>query len=95
MREYGGKDLLYVTHLWSWRCGLLELRVGINGATPEVWPLPECHTDRPQAAAILEGDGVPYRQFPLRSVQLIEIQIVYDDLTTDRVRFNRAGVIIP
>lgn len=95
VREYGGKDLLYVTHLWSWRCGLLELRVGINGATPEVWPLPECHTDRPQAAAILEGDGVPYRQFPLRSVQLIEIQLVYDDLTTDRVRFNRAGVIIP
>lgn len=95
VREYGGKDLLYVTHLWSWRCGLLELRVGINGATPEIWPLPECHTDRPQAAAILEGDGVPYRQFPLRSVQLIEIQIVYDDLTTDRVRFNRAGVIIP
>ena len=40
VREYGGEDLLYVTHLWSWRCGLAELRIGLNGAAPEVWPLP-------------------------------------------------------
>ena len=95
VREYGGKDLLYVTHLWSWRCGLLELRVGLNGAPAEPWPLPQCHLDKPQAAAILEGDGNPYREFPLRTVQLIEVMVTYDDLTTDRVRFNRAGVVIP
>ena len=95
VREYGGQDLLYVTHLWSWRCGLLELRIGLNGATPEIWPLPPCHEDLPAAAAILESDGLPYRSFPLRSVQLIEVQLTYDDLGTSKVRFNRAGGVIP
>ncbi|MCB1341703.1 MAG: hypothetical protein KDK24_11710 [Pseudooceanicola sp.] len=95
VREYAGKDLLYVTHLWSWRCGLAELKIGLNGGAPEVWPLPPCHPEQAQAAAILEGDGNPYREFGLRSVQLIEVVLTYDDLTTDRVRFNRGGVVIP
>lgn len=95
VREYGGEDLLYVTHLWSWRCGLAELRIGLNGAPPEIWPLPPCHEDLPMAATILESDGLPYRTFPLRSVQLIEVQLTYDDLSTARVRFNRGGVVIP
>ena len=47
------------------------------------------------AATILESDGLPYRTFPLRSVQLIEVQLTYDDLSTARVRFNRGGVVIP
>ena len=95
VREYGGQDLLYVTHLWAWRCGLLEMRVGLNGAPAEIWPLPDCHEDLPSAAAILATDGLPYREFPLRSVQIIEVQLTYDDLSTDSVRFNRAGVVIP
>ena len=95
MREYGGKDLLYVTHLWSWRCGLLEMRVGLNGAVPEIWPLPPCHLDQAAPAAILESDGLPYREFGLRSVQIIEVMLTYDDLTTVSVRFNRGGVVIP
>ena len=95
VREYAGRDLLYVTHLWSWRCGLAELRVGLNGAPPEVWPLPPCHPELPVAATILDTDGAPYRDFPRRSVQLIEVQLTYDDLTTVAVRFNRAGVVIP
>ena len=95
VREYGGQDLLYVTHLWSWRCGLLEMRIGLNGAPAEIWPLPDCHEDQPAAAAILDTDGLPYREFPLRSVQIIEVQLTYDDLSTDTVRFNRAGVVIP
>ena len=95
VRAFGGKDLLYVTHIWSWRCGLLELRVGVNGAQPEIWPLPACHTDQPAPAAILESDGLPYREFPLKSVQLIEVMLTFDDLSVSRVRFNRAGIVIP
>lgn len=95
VREYGGQDLLYVTHLWSWRCGLLQIKIGINGAPPEVWPMPQCHVDQPAAAAILEGDGNPYRPFGLRTVQIIEVHLTYDDLSTEAVRFNRAGVVIP
>jgi hypothetical protein len=95
VREYAGQDLVYVTHVWAWRCGLAQLKVGINGAAPEVWPLPECHTNLPAANSVLPEDGDPYRGFPLRSVQQIEIQLTYDDLSVETGRFNRRGALIP
>lgn len=95
VREFNGRDLLYVTHLWSWRCGLLELRVGLNGNPPEPWPLPECHMDAATPAAILDTDGLPYRDFQPGSIAMIEVQITYDDLTTDRAKYNRQGIQIP
>ena len=95
VRDYHGKDLVYVTHLWSWRCGLLELRIGLNGAQPEIWPLPECHMDQAMPSAILESDGLPYRAFGAGQVQSVEVQITYDDLTTDSARFDRQGIEIP
>ena len=95
VREFDGKDLLYVTQLWSWRCGLLEMRVGINGNDPEVWPLPDCHPDQPSPAAILEDDGLPYKEFGLGSIAMIEVELTYDDLSTDSVKFSRQGKIIP
>ncbi|MBO9452113.1 hypothetical protein J7426_17690 [Tropicibacter sp. R16_0] len=95
VREFNGQDLLYVTHLWSWRCGLVELRIGINGATPEVWPLPTCHEDEPAPNAIKEQDGLPYRNYGLGSVQAIEVELTYDDLTTESASFERQAVKIP
>lgn len=95
VREYDGQDLLYVTHLWSWRCGLVEMRVGVNGAAPEVWPLPECHTDQPAPNAITENDGLPYRSYALGSVQAIEINLTFDDLTKESASFERQAVKIP
>ena len=95
VREFGGQDLLYISHLWAWRCGLHEIRVGVNGAAPEVWQMPECRPDQPAPAAVLDGDGLPYRSFPRRSVQLIEVHLLYDDMTTAQLRFNRAGIVIP
>ena len=91
VREFDGQDLLYVTHLWSWRCGLVELKLGINGAPPEVWPLPECHLDQGAPNAVTDADGLPYRSFDLGSITQIEVQITYDDLTTEQVMFNRMG----
>ncbi len=95
VREYDGQDLLYVTHLWSWRCGLLEMRIGINGEAPEIWPLPGCHEDEPAPNAIKEQDGLPYRIFGLGSVQVIEVELTYDDLTTESASFERQAVKIP
>jgi hypothetical protein len=95
VREYDGQDLIYVTHLWSWRCGLVEMRVGLNGAAPEIWDLPSCHKDQPVPNIMADDDGLPYRVFPLGSVNEVEVVLTYDDLTTDNAKFNRQGVLIP
>lgn len=95
LRDWEGQDLLYITHLWSWRCGLLQIRVGINGATPEIWPMPDCPLDSPTPAAILDSDGLPYLTFEGGSVQEIAVEITYDDLSSDSVVFSRAQVLMP
>ena len=61
VREWNGNDLIYVSHLWAWRCGHIQIEVGINGGALEVWPLPPCHTETRQPNAIIESDGMPYR----------------------------------
>lgn len=94
IREYDGQDLVYVTHLWAWRCGLLDLRVGINGHPVESWPMPDCHLDQATPGAILEEDGLPYRSFALGSVASIDVEVTYDDLTTDSAKFNRQGGLV-
>ena len=95
VREFDGQDLIYVTHLWSWRCGLAALAIGVNGLPLQNWTLPACHADTASPNAILEGDGDPYFPMPLGSVHTVEIQIVYDDLSLDRAQLNRQGVLIP
>lgn len=95
VREFDGQDLLYVTHLFAWRCGLAELKVGVNGALPQTWPMPPCHTDTAAPNAILEGDGLPFTRFPLGSIETIEVQITYDDLTKDTALFARSAVMTP
>lgn len=91
VREYDGQDLLYVTHLWSWRCGLDGMRIGINGAEPVDWPMPPCHEDQAAPNAILAEDGQPYGVFPLGSVQQITIEVFYDDRTMEVLRVDRSG----
>ncbi len=95
VRVWEGRDLLYVTQLWSWRCGLLEMKIGINGAPPEVWPLPKCHMSQPMPGTILEEDGLPYREYGLNEIKSIVVELLYDDLSTDRAEFNRADVLTP
>lgn len=95
VREYGGEDLVYVTHLMAWRCGLAQMRFAVNGAELEEWPLPPCHLDTASPNAILAEDGLPYRGFALGSVDSIEIELTYDDLSTQTSRFERKAVLMP
>ena len=95
VRDWDGQDLLYVTHLWSWRCGLLAMRIGLNGAAPEDWPLPDCHLDSATPNAITPEDGLPYRSFPAGSVQSVTVELVYDDLGEETATFERAAIQMP
>ena len=95
VREYDGKDLLYVTHLWAWRCGLAAMAISVNDEPMQNWPLPPCHLKYATPNAILDDDGLPYLSLKLGAVQKITIQIVYDDLSTDVASFERGNVLIP
>ena len=95
LREFEGQDLLYVTHLFSWRCGLLQMRFAVNGGDLQIWDLPPCLSGTAAPNAIQTEDGLPFRAFELGSVNSVEIEITYDDLSTDSVTFQRSEVLIP
>lgn len=95
IRLYEGIDYLYVTQIWSWRCGLVQLRVGVNGGPLEVWPLPPCHEEYSTPNAVLEGDGNPLRTYPPNSIATVDVEVTFDDLSTDRAQFTRSSVLMP
>ncbi|MEM6941795.1 MAG: hypothetical protein AAF943_13210 [Pseudomonadota bacterium] len=95
LRAYEDKDWLYITHLWSWRCGLKAIAVSLNDEPMQNWPIPPCYEGTPTPNAIRPEDGLPYLTLRLNGVQTITLQIVYDDLSMDVARFSRAEVLIP
>ncbi|WP_281984068.1 hypothetical protein [Thalassorhabdomicrobium marinisediminis] len=97
VREYEGQDLLYFTHLMAWRCGLWDIRYGINGApAEEVMAMEPCNTDHAQPNAMIDVENfLPYVAFPLQSIDSVSVEIVYDDGTTDAAEFTRDEVRIP
>lgn len=94
VRDFNGQDLLYVTHLWSWRCGLAQIRLAVNGGTPEVWPLPTCHLDEGFPNMIKAEDGLPYRGYPSGEIQRVTVEVTYDDLSTETLAFGRNGQVL-
>ncbi|MDZ4309455.1 MAG: hypothetical protein U1A24_02690 [Cypionkella sp.] len=96
VREYDGKDLLYFTHLLAWRCGLSEIRYGLNGAAPDkIWPMEPCYDTEPQPNALkMEGAEI-YLTEPLGSIQTINVSVTYDDGSEASADFNRAAVMTP
>ncbi|PSL19592.1 hypothetical protein [Shimia abyssi] len=94
VREYGGQDLVYFTHLLSWRCGLFDVHFSINGGEMQRFDIPECPPDIAQPNAIPD-DATIYLSFELGSVQSIEVELLYDDLGADAATFERAAILLP
>ncbi|GAA6209146.1 hypothetical protein NBRC116601_24390 [Cognatishimia sp. WU-CL00825] len=94
VREWQGQDLIYFTHLLSWRCGLYEIRYSVNGGPQQLWPIPECDPVTHSVGLIPEGTEI-YTTLPLQSVASVEIEVLYDDLTTDVSAYERAAVLMP
>lgn len=96
VRLYEGQDLLYFTHLLSWRCGLWDIRYGINGAPAETsFPTEACHegTSTPNAMSDIEN-FLPYVSFDAKSIDSVTIELFYDDGTMDSAEFVREAVLI-
>jgi len=97
VREVDGQDLLYFTNLLAWRCGLWEVRYGLNGAPPEtVLPLEPCHDDTAAPNAMVDLEGFPpYVTQPDDSIDSIDVAITYDDGTEDGAVYARSSVLMP
>lgn len=93
VREFDGQDLVYFTHLLAYRCGLSDLRYGVNNdVADQAFEMEPCYTDEATPNAI---KGVPYISLPLGSVERVVVEITYADGPTERAVFDRAGPIEP
>lgn len=95
VRAYGGNDLLYLTHLWSWRCGLAAVSISVNDGPMTQVALPDCHLEYATPNAILEQDGLPYLSYPEGSIARVSVEVIYDDLSRDSISVARSDVLIP
>ena len=86
----GGADLLYFTHLLAWRCGVAEIRYGLNGDAPEkVLAMEPCHHDSNTPNAIRD---LPFVTYPPGSIEEVTVELVYPDGATQRENFARAAI---
>lgn len=95
LREYEGKDLLYFTHLAAWRCGLHEIRYGVNGADEQVFQVEDCHINTAQPNALKMDSHLPYVSYDLGTVSRITVTVIFDDGSTDSATYARQDILMP
>lgn len=97
VRLFDGDDLIYFSHLMAWRCGLWEIRYGINGDPADtVMPMEPCNTEFQQPNVMVDVENfLPYVRLTGNSVETIYVEITFDDGTTDFAQFNRNEILIP
>ncbi|EEW24210.1 hypothetical protein [Rhodobacter ferrooxidans] len=96
VREYDGNDLVYFTHLESWRCGLSQIRFSVNSAAAaKVWEVEPCYEGTAQPNAMKLEGHLPYITLPLGMVQTLAVVVVYDDGSEDRIDVTRPQVLMP
>ena len=81
-RDWQGQELVYFTHLESWKCGIDYVFYGLNdGPIDQEWELDECDPDNPNA--VLKDK--PYIERPPGSTQSISVQLIFPDGTKSQV----------
>lgn len=95
VRVYDGHDLLYFTHLVTFRCGLEEVFYGLNGEMPsEALPMEPCDESAPNPSAMDPVKYPPYMTFPVGSIHSVTLMMMYDDGDIQEVTFERAQIQI-
>ena len=95
LRRWDGKELLYFTHLESWRCGMTQVRFSVNAATADrVWTMPPCLTGTPSPNAI-PADRLPFTDLPAEALQSLTVVVILSDGTELRQDYSRAQILMP
>jgi hypothetical protein len=85
-REFNGL-MVYYSHLISYRCGIREMKIGINSTVPtQKFPLPPCDPRNP--SAIPEKAKI-FDKLP-QNTQVMSVELTYRDGTTSEVKTFRA-----
>ena len=97
VREFDGRDLVYFTHLLAWRCGITEIRYGLNGAAAEtLLPMEPCYETEAVPNALKADSGVEiYLNEALGSVQSVAVRLRMDDGSELAADYPRAAVLMP
>ncbi|MDO9524280.1 MAG: hypothetical protein Q7J57_01855 [Gemmobacter sp.] len=94
LRPWEGQELLYFTHLESWRCGVAEVRFSVNSsATTRVWPMDPCYEGTAQPNAI-GADRKPYTELPADLAETVSVLVVLKDGTELRQDYTRAQILM-
>jgi len=94
VREFDGQDLVYFTHLLSWRCGIATITYSVNGGPEAVFPAEPCYRDEAQPNALKMTEVLPYAVAPLGSIQTVKVRLDMGDGTSMTATYDRAGVLI-
>lgn len=77
-RDWNGQQLIYFTHLESWRCGIDFVFYSLNSTDlDQMWELDACDPSNPNA--VLKEK--PYIELPAGSTQSITVQLIFKDGT--------------
>lgn len=95
VRNYEGQDLLYFTNLLSWRCGLTEVFYSVNGGEMTPFRMEPCYLDTAQPNALkAETLDAVLVSFPAESVETIDLNVTFDDGTSEQAHYERKAVEI-
>lgn len=94
IRPYEGQDLLYMTTLLTYRCGIQQIRFSYNGGELQVWNGEPCYHDEASPMALKMETHLPYAVAPLDSLQTVTINLLFDDGTTMEHSYLRKDVQI-
>ncbi|RVT85678.1 hypothetical protein DXV76_07965 [Rhodobacteraceae bacterium CCMM004] len=95
VRSYGGQDLVYFTNLLAWRCGLAQIAYAVNGGAMQVLDTEPCHLDTATPNALRLEGVLPYVAFPPGSVERVEVQVTFDDLSIAAGSYARPEIAMP